>query len=149
MTHLYLLNNENSQRPNWTERKIKTLHLKMQKWILLMFSCKLVNSHHTAVFRDAQTVGVSAACNYPTVYGLWSQILDWLQSDTMNRPEPEPVITNTEAPAFTRGVHRTCLRTHSTDVHVCWDECCSWKFFSVSFWVSVPLKAASLCQTVV
>lgn len=81
----------------------------MQKWILLMFSWKLVKSHHTAVFREAQTVGVSAACNYPTV---WSQILNRLQSDTMNRPEPEPVISNTETPAFTPGVHRTCLRTH-------------------------------------
>lgn len=50
---------------DWEENK--TPHLKMQKWILLMFSWRLVKSHHTAVFRDTQTVGVSAACNYPTV----------------------------------------------------------------------------------
>lgn len=81
-----------------------------------MFSCRLVNLHHTAVFRDTQTVGVPAACNYPT---MWSQIANRLQLDMMSRPEPEPVITNTETPVFTPGVHHTCLRTYSTGVHVC------------------------------
>lgn len=89
----------------------------LQKWIPP--PPRLLNLHHTGVFRDTQTVGVSAACYYPTV---WSQIVNWPQSDTMSQPEPEPVITNTETPVFTGGVQRTCLRTYST---VLWRALCS------------------------
>lgn len=93
MIHLYLLNNENSEQWNRTKWKIKRFTWRCKSGFL---SCFLggwltqITRPCLETRRRSAGVGVSATCNYPT---MWSQIVNRPQSDMMSWPEP--VITAT------------------------------------------------------
>lgn len=93
MTHLYLLNNENSEQWNRTKWKIKRFTWRCKSGFLSCFRgdwLTQITRPCLETRRRSAGVGVSATCNYPSML---SQIANWPQSDMMSWPEP--VITAT------------------------------------------------------